>query len=263
MPTKTLFPNHTLHRINEGQLALGMGIYHLRSAATPLLAQACGFDWLFILGEHGSYTNQEIAQLCMAALPSGITPIVQIPKFAFDEGSRALDNGAQGLIIPHIDTPEEAKSAVDAFLYPPLGRRSWGGPPVIYRYNPPSLGEAQTEINRNILLTVMLESPQAISNADAIAAIDGINVLFVGAADLSAELGVPGEVGHERVADAINTVALACKRHGKILGLGGVYDLALQERYIKLGARFVLSGSDQAYLIAAGSKRAAELRALI
>ncbi len=257
-----MFPNHARDRLASGGLALGFGVYHLRTVATPILAKQAGFDWLFILGEHGSYTNQEIAQLCLAALPGGITPIVQIPKGAFDEGSRALDNGAQGLIIPHVDTADEARAVVDAFRYPPLGHRSWGGPPAIYAYDPPALDVAQRAINDSILLTVMLESPAAIANAGAIAAVPGIDILLVGANDLSAELGIPGQVGAQPVADAIAHVADACKAHGKILGLGGAYDPVLLERYVQLGARFVLAGSDQSFMMQAAKARAAQMRAI-
>ncbi len=109
---------------------------------------------------------------------------------------------------------------------------------------------------------VMLESPEAIGNADAIAAVDGVDVLFIGTSDLTAELGISGQMGHQKVIDAYRAVGDACSRHGKVLGMGGVYDEENASRYVGIGARFILSGSDHSYLMAGADNRAAFFSAL-
>lgn len=254
--------NCVKRKLLRGQLAIGLGVYHLRTAATALLARTCGYDWLFILGEHGSFSRQEVAQLCLSALATGVSPIVQICADALDEGTRALDNGAQGIILPHVDTPEDAARAVRAFRYPPVGRRSWGGPQALLNYCTSDLSGAQARINDEILITVMLETPEAVKNAAAIASVPGVDALLLGATDLSMELGIPGQASHERIREAVERVAAACRQHGKICGLGGVYDPPLLQRYVGLGARLILAGSDQSFLIAAAKKRAEFLRSL-
>ena len=88
----------------------------------------------------------------------------------------------------------------------------------------PGNAEAQAAINAEILTVVMLESPEAVRNADAIAAVPGVDVLFIGTSDLTAELGISGQMGHPKVIDAYQAVGEACRRHGKVLGMGGVYD---------------------------------------
>ncbi len=258
-----LIENRTKHLLASGGLALGLGVYHLRTAATPLLARTAGYDWLFILGEHGSFSAQETAQLCLSALSTGVSPIVQIGPGAFHDGAVALDNGAQGIIVPHVDTAAMARDVVDAFRYPPLGRRSWGGPPAIFAFAPPEMREAQRLANDETLLTVMLETTEAIENAETIAAVDGIDILLLGVGDLSAEMGIPGERSHPRILAAAEKVAAACRRHGKTLGIGGAYTADLLDIYVKLGARFVLASSDQALLLAAGAAHAKSVRALI
>jgi 2-keto-3-deoxy-L-rhamnonate aldolase RhmA len=110
----TLLAIEALQRIRSGRLTLGFGVHHLRGAAVPLLAKAAGYDWLFIDSEHGAISMQEISQLCLAALSTGIAPIVRVCRGALDEGTRALDNGALGIIIPHVDTPDEARRLVEA-----------------------------------------------------------------------------------------------------------------------------------------------------
>ncbi|HEY0185576.1 MAG TPA: aldolase/citrate lyase family protein [Rhodopila sp.] len=249
--------NITRQRLNDGKLALGFGVHHLRSVAAPLLAGATGHDWMFIDTEHGAFTIQETTQLCIAALPTGVTPIVRVCASALDEATRALDNGALGIVVPHVDTAADARRIADAFHYPPMGHRSWGGPPAIYGYQPPATAEAQAAINAEILTIVMLESPEAVRNADAIAAVAGVDVLFIGTSDLTAELGISGQMGHPKVVDAYQAVGDACRRHGKVLGMGGVYDEDNAARYFAMGARFVLSGSDHSYIVSGAGQRSA------
>jgi 2-keto-3-deoxy-L-rhamnonate aldolase RhmA len=257
-----IMPNQTLRRMREGGVALGFGVHHLRTAATPALARAGGFDFLFIDTEHGALSVHEATQICLAALPTGVTPIVRICHDALDEGTRALDNGAQGIVVPHVNTRQQAERVAAAFRYPPLGHRSWGGPPALYGFLPPSAAEAQAEINREILSIAMIETPEAVENADAIAGVDGIDVLLFGTSDLTAEMGIPGQIGHERVQQAYAKVGECCRKHGKFLGMGGVYDQEWTARYIGMGVRFALAASDHSLLVSGGTARVAFMRGL-
>ncbi|MGH7118614.1 MAG: HpcH/HpaI aldolase family protein [Acetobacteraceae bacterium] len=257
-----IIANQALRRVRAGELAIGFGVHHLRSAATPQLAAAAGFDWLFIDTEHGAFSVQEATQLCLAALPTSVTPIVRVCRDAIDEGTRALDNGAMGIVVPHVDTAKQARRFAEACRYPPLGHRSWGGPPAIYGFQPPSSAEAQAAINEEILLCAMIETPDAVINAREIAHTAGIDVLLIGTSDLSTELGVPGQIGHEQVQQAYADVAAACRKENKVLGMGGVYDEQWAAHYIRLGARFVLGGGDHAFILGAGTARSQFLRSV-
>ena len=136
----TMLAVEALQQIRSGRLTLGFGVHHLRGAAVPLLAKAAGYDWLFIDSEHGAISTQEISQLCLATLSTGIAPIVRVCRGAIDEGTRALDNGALGVIIPHVDSPDEARRLVEAFRFHPMGHRSTGGPPAQFAFRaPPAL----------------------------------------------------------------------------------------------------------------------------
>jgi 2-keto-3-deoxy-L-rhamnonate aldolase RhmA len=227
-----------------------------------LLAKAAGYDWLFIDAEHGAISTPEIAQIAMAALPIGVVPIVRICSGALDEGTRALDNGALGIVVPHVDTPEEARRLVEAFRFSPIGHRSTGGSNACFGYRPPPAAEAQKILNAEILVIVMIETPRAVDNAAAIAAVEGIDALLIGSNDLSLDLGIPGQLGDERVRAAYAKVAAACRQHHKVLGMGGVYDQELASRYIGMGARLVLAGSDHGLLLEAASRRAEFLRTI-
>jgi len=255
-----LIENTTKQKLKRGELALGFGVHHLRTAGTAMLAAAAGHDWLFIDMEHGAISPHDATQICIAALPTGVTPIVRICADALDEGTRCLDNGALGVIVPHVDTVERAKQIAKAFRYPPIGHRSWGGPPAVFGFKAPGNAEAQAALNKAVLVVAMIESPEAVRNAKAIAAVEGIDALLIGTSDLTAELGISGQIDHPKVVEAYDAVGAACRANGKALGMGGVYDKENASRYIKSGARMVLSGSDHNYILAGAKARSDILR---
>lgn len=258
----TLVTNVAKQKIEAGELALGFGVYHLRTAATAMLAKATGHDWLFIDMEHGTFSLQEATQLCLAALPTGVTPLVRVASGALDEGTRALDGGAMGIVVPHVETVAQAKAVAAAFRYPPQGSRSWGGPPPVYGFLPPDHAVAQEALNESILIVAMIESERGVRNARVIAGIDGIDVLLIGTNELSADLGISGQIGHPRIAEAFAAVAAACRTQGRILGMGGVYDQDTAANYVKASARLIIAGSDHSYLVSGAGARTKFLRSL-
>jgi len=257
-----LIENATIKKLRGGGIALGFGVHHLRSAAAGMLAAATGHDWLFIDMEHGAFSQDDVAQICVAALPTGITPIVRICAGALDQGTRALDNGAAGVIVPHVDTVDQARQIAAAFRYPPSGSRSWGGPSALFGYRAPGAAEAQAAINPEILVVAMIESSEGLANAAGIAAVEGIDGLLIGTSDLTAEMGISGQILHPRVEDAYRSVGAACRKARKFLGMGGVYEPDSMKRYIDLGARFILTGSDHAYILAGATLQSAAVRKL-
>src|SRR5262249_17222493 len=121
-------------------------------------------------------------------------------------------------------------------------------------------GEATSALNAGTLISVMLETPQAIADADAIAAVPGVDVLLIGTNDLTMELGIPGQLGHDKGVAADETVIPARPTHRKWAGLGGVYTEDLMAKYIAMGARFVLAGADLGMLMSAAAQREKFLR---
>jgi 2-keto-3-deoxy-L-rhamnonate aldolase RhmA len=254
--------NTAKRKLAEGGIALGFGVHHLRTSAVPMLAAAGGHDFLFIDMEHGAASVQEATQICIAALPVGVPAIVRVCSGALDEATRLLDNGAMGIVVPHVDTAKQAQRIADAFHYPPAGTRSWGGPPPIYGYMPPHVAEAQKAVNDEILTVVMIESPEAVENAADIAAVDGIDVLLIGSFDLTSALGIAGQMGHRKLIEAYEAVGKACAKHGKVLGMGGINDDEDARRYMAMGSRFITTGSDHSYIVAGSLARATFLRGL-
>lgn len=257
-----LLADEMLRRIRSGKLTIGLGVHTLRGAVVPLLAKAANYEWLFIDSEHGAISTSEISQICLAALGCGIVPLVRVCRNALDEGTRALDNGALGIVVPHVDTAEEARRIIHAFRFHPVGGRSAGGPSAQFGYRPPPALEMQRILNAEIMVIPMIETPLAVENADSIAAVEGVDALLIGTNDLSLEMDIAGQIGDARIQAAYEKVGAACRRHGKIFAMGGVYDQEWSARYIGMGVRMVLAGSDHALLQQAAAARSSFLRGL-
>ena len=258
----SVVPNQTKRRLAAGGLAIGLGLRLARTVDIATIAKACDYDWLFIDMEHGSLDVDRAAQIAVAALAVGVTPIVRVPGPEHYHATRLLDAGAQGIVVPHVDTAAQAERIVSYCRFPPAGRRSIGGAQPQLGFRSVPVVEAMGLVNEETLVVVMLETAAAIANADAVAAVKGVDVLLVGFNDLCAELGVPGELGRKKAAAAFATVVAACRKHGKHAGFGGAYDSALLDQYVAMGGRFVLGGGDAGFLMAAARERAGFLRSL-
>ena len=256
------YPNHTKERLAAGQLALGMGLRQSRTTDIAAIGKTCGFDWLFIDMEHNSMDVDTAAQIAMAAMPVGITPIVRVPGKEHHHASRLLDAGAQGIVVPHVDTVEETERAVAYCKYPPVGHRSVMGILPQFAYKSLPVGVSTAIANRETFVCVMLETPDAIAKVDAIAAVPGLDAILIGTNDLCAEMGIPGQFADPRIEDAYRKVIAACHKHKIHPGMGGVYDQKLMEKYIGFGMRFILSGGDMSFLMAGARDRANFLHGL-
>jgi len=255
--------NSAKQKLAAGGLVLCMGLRQARSPDIALIAAECGFDAVYADMQHSPLSLETVSAICVGALGRGITPLVRPPSHAGDWISRALDGGAQGLIVPDVDDAAQARAVVDHARFAPLGRRSVMGPtPALgYRALPPE--KINQALNAETLIVVMLESPQGIANAHAIAAVPGVDVVLIGSNDLCNRLGIPGELRHPKLREACESAAQACRAHGKTLGIGGIRgDLELQRDLVQLGARFIIAGSDTGYLADAARRDADALRRL-
>ena len=255
------FTNRMQERLARGEVALCMATRLSRTAEIGMIAQACGFDAFFIDMEHSAISLDAAAQICTAALPVGVTPLARIAGHHFEDATRLLDMGALGIVCPDVSTRDEAEAFARACRFPPLGERSVAGPGPLQGYRATPLAEVNAQGNAATTLIAMLETPEGIANADAIAAVPGIDVLLIGSNDLCTAMGIAGDLKNPKLRAAYETVAKACKTHNKVLGVGGIRgDVAHVAELVKLGARFVIAGSDVQYLMKAAREDVAALR---
>ena len=242
-------------RMERGEVALGIGVKLARTVEIAKAMRAAGYDWLFIDLEHGSMSLDTASQICIAALDANISPLVRVPKGEFGMATRALDNGAAGIVTPHVDTAAEAREIVARLKFPPIGHRSLSSSVPHLDFKPLDMRVIAETLNASMLNVVMLETPQAIENAQEIAAVPGIDALLLGANDLCGEMGIVGDFGNPRLEEAITRMIDACHKHRKWPGIAGIYDETLLPRYLALGPAFVLCGNDISMLLKGAGQR--------
>lgn len=254
--------NPARERLKNGERALGVGLRQARTVDIAVIMATAGFDWLFLDLEHGTMPLDTATQISVAALGAGISPIVRVPKGQYSLATRALDGGALGIVMPHVDTADEAREVVAHLKYPPAGHRSVAGGMAYFGFRAVPIAEATATMNAETLIVVMLETPQAVENAEAIASVPGVDVLLIGTNDLAMEMGIPGQFDHARIVGAYERVIAGCKKHGKWPGMGGVYTEELMKKYIGMGMKLILAGNDMSLMMSAGTQRAKFLRGL-
>jgi 4-hydroxy-2-oxoheptanedioate aldolase len=229
------------------------------SMATPYSAEACattGFQWLLIDGEHApNDVRSTLAQL-QAVAPYGAQPVVRAVEGQTALIKQLLDIGVQNLLVPMVDTPEQARALVAATRYPPEGVRGVGAA-VARASRWGARRDYLDEANGEICLLVQAETATALKNLNAICAVDGVDGVFIGPADLAASMGHRGNPGHPAVQAAIEQAITTIVASGKAAGtLTG--DAALARRYLELGATFVAVGIDITLMVQAARKLSAD-----
>jgi 2-keto-3-deoxy-L-rhamnonate aldolase RhmA len=248
--------NALRERLDAGGIAAGLVVAFARTPAIARMAASCGYHWLFLDLEHSAMPLDVAGQICVAALDAGVTPVVRVPTNEPTWIGRALDAGAVGIVVPHVDSPEDARRAVDAARYPPAGSRSLSGLLPQLSWSPLPAPEVMRRADALTFLIGIVETREAVESIDAIAAVPGLDALQIGTSDLSVSLGVPGEIDHPKVQDAVRRTIGACRRHGRIAGFGGVYREDALRLYAGLGLRMMLVANDQALLLGAMRQRA-------
>lgn len=216
------------------------------------------WDWMWIDGQHGQLGYSDVQSIIRACDLIQKASIVRVPGQDFGVIGMTLDAGATGLIVPCVDTPEQARAVVDAAKFPPIGKRSYGSRRLIDR-----LGRAYSnEANQRTLLVVQIESPQALENVDAIAAVPGVDALFFGPDDTLLRRGIAMDIPRtpQMLRQYMDPVVAACKKHRKYNVMIGV-GKEMIAWCVSMGANMIVGGADVAFLVSASKTAAAELRA--
>lgn len=255
--------NVTLQSMRAGGVSLGIALRYERGPHIARAMLASGFEWLFIDLEHSSMPLDAVAAISVASLDAGITPIVRVPVMDLGTAVRVLDTGALGILMPHVEDAEQARTIASALRYPPQGHRSISSTLPQFQFRSPPAAEACRELDVATLIGVMLETPGSVENADAIAAVPGIDLLLIGGADLTAELGLHGQFDHPDVLAMFQTVADAAHRHGKLVGIGGIGDDTNLTRCCAMGMKFILLGTDIGFMMSSALARTQGLHATL
>jgi 4-hydroxy-2-oxoheptanedioate aldolase len=206
-----------------------------------------GFDFIVIDSEHAPSSDETNRLLVMAGECRNTPVFIRTPNKLHSSILRSLDIGAQGLLLPQVNSAEEAEAVVQAAKYYPEGFRGVGlGRGADYGAGL-NLAEYFRQANENLLIAVQCENAAGVPHLDAIAAVPGVDVIFVGPFDLSQSLGIPGQINSPAVREIIKTTLDVCARHGKY---AGIFTFSVQEakQYAAMGFRYIVAGSDLSYL---------------
>ena len=233
-------------RIKKGETLIGCWL-NLGSSVSAEIVGSAGFDWVLIDFEHGSGSEQDVLHQLQALEHSGAASIVRVESYQRQRIHRMLDFGAEGVMVPRIFTPEDAELAAKAIKYQPEGLRGVAKMNRASGYGLNFENYLETE-QHELMGVIQIETVEALDNLDKIAAVEGVDVLFIGPMDLSSALGVIGQWEHPLYLDAIEKTSRAALKAGKNAGIllpsPGEFS-----KYHSLGYRFIACGSDIGFVV--------------
>ncbi len=245
-------------RLHAKELLVGM-VTTLSSPEVAEMLTAAGYDWLFIDGEHGPFGTLEL-QRVMQGAGREMPCIVRIPIGAEWMIKQALDSGAAGILVPMVNSAEQAEQIVRWAKYPPMGSRGVGAARA-HRYGL-EFAEYVARANDETVVVIQAEHIEAVNHIEQIVEVAGIDAVFVGPYDLSASLGRTGDVAHPDVVAAIKRVTTACQRKGLPLGIFGASAAALKP-YLQQGYTLIAASTDTMVFTTAACKMLADVREAI
>ena len=258
---REILRNNVKEKLARDAVVASMTVRLVRSAEIARIAHTAGFDTFYVDMQHSALSLESCGDICMAGLQVGIAPFVRVPANTPEHISRVLDAGALGVVAPDIHSAQEARAVVRAAKFPPLGERSNPGalPHLHYRSFPAA--EVNAALNDATMVMVQFENAAALARAEEIVAVEGIDMVMIGTNDLLCDWGIPEQYEHPKVREAYETTIAACRRHGKHVGVGGLATRPkLVEEYVRMGARYVSTGTDLAFLMGACAARAKQVK---
>ena len=235
--------NSTKTALANGQCAIGTMAFEFASPGLLRIAANAGADFIILDMEHSGWGIDTIRQLLATSHGSGITPLVRVPAILPHLLTLPLDAGAHGLMVPMVETAEQAQMIATATRYPPCGRRGSAFGLAHDGYSGGDIVPKMLAANERLLLIAQIETATGVEHVDTIAATEGIDVLWVGHFDLSASLGIPGEFDHPRYRAAVEKVLQASERHGKAAGIMAS-DVATARQHLAAGFRAIAYSAD-------------------
>lgn len=210
--------NKVKRSLGSGGVALGTIIFEFSTTGIARIAASAGCEFVMFDLEHTGWSMDTLRMLLATARAADIVPLVRVPALEYHFVSRALDLGALGVMVPMIETGEQAKALVQFAKYPPVGKRGAAFGVGHDDYKDGDLAEKMRSANEETLLIALVETARGVENVDAIAAVEGIDVVWVGHYDLTGSMGIPGQFESPRFISALQRVVAASRRHGKACG---------------------------------------------
>jgi len=238
-----MLTNHVKQKLAAGGVSLGTFVFEFATTGIGRIVSQAGAEFVFFDMEHTCFSIETIRMLIATCRPMEVVPMVRVPATEYHFIARALDMGAMGVMVPMVESADQAERIVQSAKYPAIGRR---GAAFGIAHDGYSAGDIVPKIesaNRETLLVAQIETAAGVRNVEQIAAVSGIDVLWIGHFDLSNSLGIPGQFTHPQFQDAVAKVLAACQRHGKTPGFMAS-DITGGKALLDQGFRMLAYGGD-------------------
>jgi 4-hydroxy-2-oxoheptanedioate aldolase len=255
-------PNHLKAKLAANQPSYILQVRLARTIEIVSMAASTGHDAIYVDLQHAPIPFDAMSQMCLAGLAMGVVPLVRVPSLEPGNIGRVLDAGALGLIAPDVRTVAEAELLARACHFPPRGIRSVCVPDPHTGFRAVDVAETSRQLDAATLLIAMIEHPDGVAASEKIAAVDGVDALFIGTYDLTSMMGICGQLDHPRVRDAFQVCIESCRKHGKALLVGGIKEPKALASLIAMGAtRCYFTGSDTSFFLDGARRYLSALRA--
>ncbi len=237
----------------------GVLVKVINHPAMVIMAQDCGMDFIFYDGEHGIISEEKLHDLIVLGNAGGFSSIVRVPQLARRDVSRILDSGATGIMVPMIETKEQAELLVEWSKYPPIGKRSYSGGANTHYGPSGNHSKNMEDMNHKTISIVQIETLKGVENVDEILEVDGIDAAIIGPCDLGISIGNPDNAMNKEELKLIKKVADSCRRHNKAFGIIGGMDF---QKYFKEDINILISAIDTQMIRTALTKAVEEYDSL-
>jgi len=252
--------NKVKKALREGKVVIGTMVSEIRSPGIAQMLATAGFDFMIIDSEHSSFSIQTVADIILAAKAADITCIVRVSnKKGHHLLSRPLDAGAQGLLVPQVETKEEVIEIIKATKYYPLGQRGMALRRAHSDFIKKDASEITKSANEETLIITQIESKKAIDNLDSLLSVGGVNVALIGPNDLSQSLGIPGQTNHPTEIEYISKMVKICKEHNVASGIH-LSNVDTLKKWIDERMKFIVVSNDISMIVDTGARLVKELR---
>ncbi len=238
----------------QDAVALGTFVSEIKNPNVGYVLGQAGFDHMVLDNEHGDFSDAEITALVAGGRAAGIGVMVRVPEISRGAVMKPLDAGADAILVPCVQTPDQVRAVVDWAMFAPLGHRGCHPRRAANQYMAMDVADYMQAANAGVMIFIQIETADALAAVDTIAAIPGVAGLYVGPVDLSIAMGIPGRIDDPRVVQATETVVSACKKHGRVPAKF-VWDKTSAREAIAMGVR-LLSYSADLFMLADAAARA-------
>ncbi len=212
-------PNPVKQMLKEGRPAFGTMIFEFFTPGIAGIVKAAGADFIFYDMEHSGIGIEVIKTQLAACRGLGLVPLVRVPALQAHYITRCLDMGAMGIMVPMVESADQVRAIVDATRYPPRGHRGAAFGVAHDDYEAGSVAEKMAVANERTMVIPLVETAEGVRNVDEIAAVDGVDVVWLGHFDLTNSMGIPEQFDHPDYLAAVDRIVAAAKRHGKAAGM--------------------------------------------